>query len=481
MKLVGFSKDAARNYFSKRHQASRDLVEKGMKRLHEFRAPSDKYFWPFVAYLISDQISAEIGDTYSKSMPSKYLSSKELFDRLVEDVMRREITRQDLELNVDDVLELYKEMIIEHQSVMAVEVFKTYLRTLHPNVKDPVQLPTKLQNSPFLDSDGEFVRFRHDFFEKRISAMFFVDSISRSALPSKVLESLSKHSHGNAEFVAYCAKRIDLLEIETETIKKAHLQLKRTYHKLHLDHEKEVYRKASSFLTYLYIHSKRGDAISSSSEEITELLLELNEGKFESIWIFGKFFPIDFSDKRVVDCYFVDYDSFLSCSLEMAEFVDCVILVSDSFQRELDTSNEKTTRLGNLSGISKATFSGGIRSQIISRIADETQMSLENEREKLSIDVATFLKEFYVDREDGFWRHPKSHLIISMKSGRKFEWLFDRMLDLQVIKRCRTGTTKDKVYELEQVYKDSVRSLIRNGYWEARLLELLSKLLQSKN
>ena len=315
--LRGFSKELVDKYFSMRiplqaREAKQLLVHLGISE-------QDRQM-PLYISLVCDLIEREI-ESLSESFTeieglsdSKYFISEFPIDRLIYSVLLREIWKQSLSISCDEYFELLAEVEVKKDGNISKASLNEFIQIYFPSesASQTEEKFTKFYVSPLLfwETKGLFFKIKYDYLRNWIRArMFFYDYREKNLEGIRGL--LVELSDGTTPLLVdfvNIAKDTDFNPIENA--KYLLTKLIDEYKKNENDHQRlTIIRRQISGLLYFVL-----SGVQHNREAYTETLTILYGSKnIKFLSVYGRFFPIDFSDLEIRDGWFEQFISFDKC------------------------------------------------------------------------------------------------------------------------------------------------------------------------
>lgn len=243
----------------------------------------------------------------TKQITSKYFLPDFQMDRLLINLIEREITKQSLNIDIDGMFKLLEEIVIEHKGVMPLEDFDEYIKLTTDG-----DVANYLKN-PLFEAHNGHIKLKYDILPNMIKSRYLRFSILNKMNSSDHIRSLLKELYlGEGDlFNELSSLFTESIEIEN-SISFFILDLVKKFKNEETDIGKENIRKSISGLLYLLM------AFNShlDKNEVTLLLKKIYESSesIHGLFIYGHFYPISFTDIKVFGGLFDNYDNFIKCN-----------------------------------------------------------------------------------------------------------------------------------------------------------------------
>lgn len=241
---------------------------------------------------------------------SVYLLKSEVYDSVLIPLLYREIDKQSINADVDDIFKLLIEIVLEHQNKMPVSDLKEYVELEFNESIDRFLI------NPLLGSNVDHVSVKEDALCNLIKARQLRYLIlNNPELISKIADLLKESFEGEGELFGFLVNSIDL---QSELF---YQKAKLLINKLVLQENKEEkvinkqkYRKSISALLYLMFNGKDNKNKTERSEEMIALFdVNVVSGILTNVHIFGSFFALDFRNVQFMNSTFNKYEKFDEC------------------------------------------------------------------------------------------------------------------------------------------------------------------------
>jgi hypothetical protein len=459
--LKGFNESMAAQYFNKKFENHEPKTKKAIKILKSLTKGTNMYYWPFLVYLVSDIVLKEGQDLQdielaSSNLTSKFLNPEIEFDNIIINFSLREKRRQNLELDIDDFIDLFREIIIEYQGEMSLTNFKDYVHTMFPSIlatdKDESGYQRILVN-PLLKEKDNKVSMSIDFIQYHLNSVFLTYFILNNAQSMSIYKTLSRYYDGEDEIIKDIASRLLKSKVDISIFSNYISRLLSAIKKdEYTQGDKIIIQRSISTVLHLAFKVYESRA-SKGMKERTVLLFEIFSGNYNNIHIYGAFPSLDFSSITVRNSSFNYYNNFLKSSRdEKTRLIDTKIVLSNIDHR-VTTSWEEINF--DTSCVLSGEFKNLLKSTISSKFADFYS---------LKKDISTLLKRF--QKSGRFILQMESHLDFTTSSKLSSVDLVDEMLTYGIVTNKIRGKGKYN-WTIIDSKKDSVNQLLHNDHADA--------------
>jgi nucleoside phosphorylase/GTPase SAR1 family protein len=319
LSLSGFDENLAERYFDRRfYNQTGNMKGKALKLLSNLEIIDGGYYAPVILALICDLIEIE-DEIDNKDILNEYCKSKYLFindfDLIVNRLIDREILRQTLTLSVDEVIEIFFEIARTSNGVIRKTDLDKVIELYY--VKDEDRSHSSFYVNPLLRSvqKDPYIEFRYDHLLLILRSRYFIYHVTQDTHhPDNLRYALLKFYDGKGDLL------IDILnhskDISEEILFSAVKRLIRGFtnmlkgrngKNLGSDRKKlDEDKKCISALLYLYFGSYQQN----TKTDIAEKIKLLFSGHIQYMFIYGDFYPIDFSGLKIENSGFYDFNNF---------------------------------------------------------------------------------------------------------------------------------------------------------------------------
>lgn len=473
LSLYGFDDKQASSYFEKRLPLK--TVGKAKKQLEALNISSHGYYPPVILSLIFDILESEeeakIDWSGNHFNAAKYLDTQKPLDFLVVKLIAREITRQSLKMSVEDVLDVFVQIAGCESGQISKRELDNYLEIYSTD-----QLGTSFVSfyiNPLLRSspDNEFVGFRYDALLVLLRSRYFIYCIRSESQDFDFIKfALRGFYDGDSDLL------LGILANQSLTESEVFAGTKNVLKKLVADHEDyiieanrralEQNKKYISAILYYYFGSLPG----LTRDERSIKLEELFEGHIQYLFVYGDFYPLDFSNLEIRDSGFYDYENF-----EKSGF---------PFNRKVFFATE-------FKGIApRANLDAEISifdnsCELNNRLKHAIEKGEEDKGDLVSLIKNDFITIFTVlYRNRSFVK--KSENIFKNKKGKIYPKLsvddyISFFIGCEVFGRERSHSSNSKYhYFIEDEYKDDIRYLLTNSNFKPSLEKVFKRFIKKE-
>lgn len=304
--LQGFEKNDLNEFLNERY--NNDSKE-GISKIHEankFINGNNLFQDEHIIPLFVDWVCQIIDRPERKkiSLESEYLFQEEKIDKLLINLLQREIKKQSLNIDVDRMFQLLEEIVVEYNGSILKEEFDNSVRALTD------QGSNNYIKNPLFKDIGDRVEIKYDVLANLVKSRSLHHSIINEFINEKVLDLLKDCYKGQGDTFI---KLIDTLSTCRGALKPS---LNKFLSKCRSDmkseklkeSKKEKLRRAISALLYIAEKIEKP----SDNKGRTALIQDLFDTKsvITGLCIYGDFGSLDFEGLVIQDSFFVEYLNF---------------------------------------------------------------------------------------------------------------------------------------------------------------------------
>lgn len=318
--LRGFDENLITKYLRKRFRSDEKLIDKADENIKNISSTDE--ITPLIIRLICD-LTEDDSETNPQHEGSRYLKEQQPLDKVLLQIISREIKKQSLSMNTDQYFEMLKSIAFEHKGKISKEELREIVEYI---VMDNTTSFYKFNDnafkgylsSPLFQESGNEIRIRYDSIEFLIKARYITNLINTHNTEKKK-DNTIRHCLAHD-----CFKGGSLVK-EIVTFKEQDTDFEKNLIREVISSSKdelEVFdRKVISALLYIFFEKKGHDRMRNSAY-LTELF---GESRITGISIFGDFYPIDFCTITVSNGHFDGFGNLSKSSLPSKQtvFDDC--------------------------------------------------------------------------------------------------------------------------------------------------------------
>ncbi len=302
--LQGFDKFDLDEFLKKKYKSqSPNTTPKKIKQVHRFIEDNSLFHEGYVAPLFVNWV-CEIIDRPSRSMisESRYWFKDITIDNLLVNLLNREIEKQSLNMNIDDMFLLLEEIVIVNSGKLKIGDFNEYIEAT-TNQKSENYL-----KNPLFEVSQKEVCLKYDILSNLIKSRFLYHALSGGNASPNSISILKECYLGEGDIFT---DLVDLFTRKNQSIKE-NIRVFITYCKSQLSNEfvreidKEKIKKSISALLHLLMEVEKA----SDKETRTNLVRYIYGSTISSLYIYGDLGSLDFRNMSIRDSHFDSYDSF---------------------------------------------------------------------------------------------------------------------------------------------------------------------------
>lgn len=334
--LLGFSTKDLEAYASKRFRHRNSKTELSFKLIKMLSSaglsgPEHRVI-PFLADVVGNILEDEADkkddpdfDFVHEETP--YSSNNEVIDKIIYSIFRREVRRQDIRVDLSDLVLFLAEVASLHGRHFD-------LATLHHQLslyfyERASELQRKIILNPLFRIEGVGISFRYDFLQPYFRALYVIECIEKERSDSDALDALAKTNNNNCPELDYVKKfyskdpdRYD--EILPKLTRKISSAIREGEDPKALSAKKsETARRALSAVLKIY-----SEVRTCNSTRFSEKMIELfspssSMRRIDGMHLYGDFPSLDLSGVAVVNSKFSEHKNFPLSKVKGANFTYC--------------------------------------------------------------------------------------------------------------------------------------------------------------
>ncbi|NEZ57063.1 RNA-binding domain-containing protein [Adonisia turfae] len=308
--LQGFEESDLLEFLNKRYRSEAvEIKKRRIKEVNGFIENNSLVQDQYIIPLFVDWV-CEIVDRPDQSAPGRteYLFKDNKLDKLLINLLQREIDKQSLNIDIDGMFLLLEEIVIEYSGKLSKKDFDEYIKlSTGQDSKNYIK-------NPLLKLSNNDIELKYDVLPNLIKSRFVHHALVRKQAMRKIALILKECYQGEGDIFlklveTLSEENVNLKEIIKDCIKEFKNIL---FNEQQKEAERERIRKSISALLYILVEiEKAGD-----KEIRTQLIKDVYETKdlIIGLFIYGDFGALDFSQINVQDSRFDGYYSFFKCN-----------------------------------------------------------------------------------------------------------------------------------------------------------------------
>lgn len=459
--LLGFDEEVLSEYLEKRfrrHPRRENCIELANKQIKESEFGNEGIMVPFFVDVISQVVQDEFeGAKYDSTFDfskRNYRSNDALVDYMIYVLLNREIERQAFNITLNDFINIFIDIASEYNGLIKKtqleELSEYYFNTQSDSIY------RKMLLNPLLFSGEDSVRFKYDFLSNYFVSLYLIKSILESSESDIFIHHMSRLYDGKNqifnEVMSYFRKSEDDL---LSCVKLIVEFLVNKYKKLQVKSERTIIEKAISALMYL-VQEVLGKG--ASRERRMELICEIYASqKIHYLFIWGEFYPLDFTDIKFWDSKFYSYSNFGKCKFTNAEFYYCDFEEIDIQGPFKDIKGAKFDSTCHLNTLSEVVLNDG---------ADHHSKGL------LEKELKKYFRSFY--ERGSFKNKVNEQITYSQRSPQIDKKFSEYLVSIGLLKFDSSG----KRYSISHDFQRSVHNFIINDLSDRKINKIQSYLVE---
>lgn len=455
IEIEGFSEEDVRNYFkvyftqklSKEiHKEILNLFDTAMNELKSSPFINNGFYWPYPVHIIADEIVNNKYNLFNRKIQSKYLpgtNNKNEF--LIARMLYRDIERHKLKLELDDLLELFYEIIFNHNGYITEKDLQFFIEEMYPKTNLSLSI---LNHNPLLNESNERYKIVDFLFEYFIQ-IFLSYEIKQQNTSSHICHIISKYYDGESKLISSLSSSI-LFDDILEYIKKI------------LENPSEKYfKKTINALLYILFNARNKIDINERTLMIKNIFQ--SDNGIQHLHIYGEFFSLNFESLRIYDSSFINYKNFCNSKFdENTHFIDSEIKLTDT------CLFSKNQYLNNTIFDRTCTLSDTLKDYL--RSSDNTS----NHFMDITKDIKIITRNFF--KNNIHRAQQLSDIKFTTNSILTFKNLLKELVDYNIIDDKMKKPPYN--YIIHNNFLETIEQLLRNDYINAQLTKIIDELVE---
>ena len=464
--LQGFKENNLKKFLEKKYKSHQSKIQEITKFIDSHKLFTDSHIIPLFVHwtcLIVDSNNLSESDFNNY----KYLIKQNKIDTLIIFLLRREIHKQSLKVNVDDLIDLFVDIVLFHNGQIKKDEFHEYIIYTFGEDQDS---KSYLKN-PLL-TGGELIKFKFDILPDLIKSRYIIHifkTIEEGRFRNRELDSvitiLKDCYQGKSGIFIDIVDNLVNCQLNTLKVVKYFVSLLTDELKDNqvTKNKKENICRTISALHYLF-NSLESPV---SSEERTQNLIQIygledfTEPNIRFLYIYGEFYSLDFQNIKVSDSCFDSFSNFYKSKFP-----------SDNKVIFYDTTF-KNCNYPQTQNIKKDFFDKScafINSNMAEICEINTQKGL-NSLEQLKKDITSIVKSISTSKKSINLIKKRSNISYSKGLSK----LVAELLEIEFLeKEDRSGN--EPLFKIRSIYHDDIAD-IKLGIFP----EILDNFLKNKN
>ncbi len=468
--LKGFNDALIQEYLNTRYGRQSKHAGKGYERkvsdyVSELSLESSKTVTPLIMRLLCELVESQGSTGEIKiNSESKYFQENNALDKVIYQIIDRDILKQDISITCDDYFEILKDIVFENNCMISKPDLDELLEySLIDMSNEKIKDYTSFYVSPLLQRVGDNFRIKHDSLESWIKARYIAYQINTgtNSLSEKTLRVISRECYKGGALVKEitCNSGADKIKYLSNVIKEILDDLSQSKIKI------EIARKAISSMLHLAMPYGVN-----SKEQYSQILLSLFDKtrgeRIKYLSIYGEFFPLDFREFIVVDGYFSGYANMAKSFFpeNKVAFIDCEF-------KDIDTGFfSKNT-------ISEHNFQNCILPDDMKKLINVGIKTKQEQIENIKTDIKKIFKVGF--RQNSFvWKSEQLYKqqCASLKHSFKLQDYLDTLTEKEFLNKESAKGSSGNGYKINIKKENDVKDFITQGIVGDEIQKLIIEL-----
>ena len=315
-RIKGFKEKDVQKFLTNRFIEDQGNIKSALVEIENLSLQLGKHIAPLFVELVCDGIERESIEIKSVDidieLANSYLNKEKVFDKILLVLLNREIQKQSLNMSLDDMIELLFEIVIVHTNSLSVEEFELFVGQF--TKIETLQSYDKYKKNPLLSIINDTVKVKYEAIVKLLQSRVLEYSLKRKLFNKQYhLHTILKDCYqGNSSL--YDELKENLKDEKCDILEKITFFIKEFINELDsASYNREYFQRSISGLLYLAVDLS--DNVKNSYDRTN--LIKRIYNKFDiinNLFIYGKFFPLDFSEIVFMNCHFEEYETFSKCT-----------------------------------------------------------------------------------------------------------------------------------------------------------------------
>ncbi|CAH1598628.1 conserved hypothetical protein [Vibrio owensii] len=459
-KLIGFDNETCEKYLKKRFlkfSNSDVMLKKAFNNIEPLISKDENQrILPFVVDLLASLVeTSNVGESldFQLSFEGKdYESNADLTDYLVYSILRRESVRQDIDIPINEVLDIFIELATNFNDSFPKNELEEIVNVFY--TEKASELTGKLLRNPLITVERDLCKFKYDFIPDYFNALSIINNINSSSSTEQFVKLIARHGFGETNVFKDVSKYFQSNENLVHLVAISVKAISSSINPDDVFKDSDYKFKAISFFVNL-LFSVNG---AMSKLERTKILNDIfGDGSgLYNLSIYGKGKPLDFSNIHVFNSKFVGFKSFTSSKFESSKFSNCYFdgIHSDKVHKNITPEMFDSCRLGDLEVL-----------------IDKAQAELTESREIIERELRKFFSCFF--HRGRFKDQKKSYIKFSDRVKNIDGLFFDRLLQSGILS-VNAKKSDETYYIVSGSYQDSVYSFLMNNTVDDKLRTVIA-------
>lgn len=461
--LTGFNKGLIESYLKIRYKGNQLSNQAKIKEYIEklnLKSSDTGGITPLVLNLICDFVETESDKQQDNFYTPKYFKFENPLDKVVFQIIQREIIKHDLRISVDTYFELLKDIIFDYNSnISKIDLAELISFNLSPGNQASENIDESFYISPLLKQNGEDYKLKHDSLESWIKARFFAYLINTSE-PSIIENSfkiLEKECYRGGVLTSEILKFLD-----SQYFDKLSALLKYVIEKK--NSETASTRKIISAILYLSISNSSRDE---NTSNLLSLFKKQTGEQLNFLSIYGNFIPLDFTKFTVKNGFFSGYNC-----LSKSNFPKNKVVFMDCEFKDIDTTAFKKDSL------STEHFEGCKMPETVRHVIHQNESTRSNQVDAVKHDLKKILKvgfksSAFIWKSEPLYRQQCA----TLRCGISLQKLLEKLTETTFLVKEPEKNSSQTGYRVELNKQNMVSKYLTQGICTPEIDKLITELM----
>jgi len=463
LKLLGFDNELIDKYLSKRFKDEPKKLQIAKTYLTEIN--SEEQATPLILRLISDLVDDDLEQIESGA--TEYFLLANPLDKVVAQIIRREIKKQTLKISIDQYFKILSDIVFDYNNcipdnelseLIEINFIDTTTDATEENFK-------KIKISPLLSHYKNSYSLKHDALVLWIKSRELINKINQDKDENNngILRCINKELYKGGPLID------EIIKHKNNTGTYERKLISRSSKKLSdpntAPSEKTIERKIISAAIRLNLTENIIDK--GFFTEKLRALFHPNHEDLKYLSIFGDFLPLDLTGQKIVFGHFENYKNLGKCKFsERTNFQNCTFIKTD------------TSSLGK-AVLSKNNFTNCNLCEELERHLSTQTENLEKKTENIKADLIKILKTGY--RSSSFnWKSEKVYrqqcATLNMKVG--LPRILEKLCTLGFLLKESEKASSEIGYRVSSEKSHSVSKLITDDIIDKDIRLVINELIE---
>ncbi|WP_417696704.1 NACHT domain-containing protein [Psychromonas sp.] len=469
--LKGFSRELTEKYLGTRYgnkssHAGKGYDRKVLNNIEKMSLDSKQNVTPLILRLLCELVESENNNDFRSGLSEyKYFIMSEPLDKVMNQIIMRDILKQGINISCDDYFEILKDIVFDYNCMISKQDLDELLECalIGTNIKDTGDY-TSFYVSPLFNRQGDCFKIKHDSLEFWVKSRYITNKINLEDknIGERVLALIARDCYRGGALVddIKCHKKSGKIDFLRNFIEIAIKNI------VENNNEDTInFRKMLSSISYLSMPKE-----TVNKEQYSATLLRLfgkNIGsRLNYLSIYGEFFPLDFKDFSVSDGYFNGYSNLSKSNIP----TDKTIFIESEFV-DIDIS-----QFGK-SDISSNNFQDCILPDDFEKMIKTCELTVNEQIDTIKVDLKKIFKVGF--RQNSFvWKTEQLYKqqCTSMKHKLKLSKYLDVLMQQGFLLKESAKGSSGIGYRLNKTHEHSVKDFITQGILAENINTLIDTL-----